>query len=42
MKKLFDDDNKELQLVDQWLIANRLSINVSKTKYILFKTANPN
>ena len=39
IKELFDADNKELQLVDQWLIANRLSVNVSKTKYILFKTA---
>ena len=39
IKKLFDAGNKELQLVDQWLIANRLSVNVSKTKYILFKTA---
>ena len=31
--------NKELQLVDQWLIANRLSVNGFKTKYVLFKTA---
>ena len=38
IKELFDAGNKELQLVDQWLIANRLSVNVSKTKYILFKT----
>ena len=39
IKELFDAGNKELQLVDQWLIANRLSVNVSKTKYILFRTA---
>ena len=39
IKELFDAGNKELQLVDQWLIANRLSVNVSKTKYILFSTA---
>ena len=39
IKELFDAGNKELQLVDQWLIANRLSVNVSKTKYVLFKTA---
>ena len=39
IKKLFDTDNKELQLVDQCLIANRLSINISKTKYVLFRTA---
>ena len=38
IKELFDAGNKELQLVDQWLISNRLSVNVSKTKYILFKT----
>ena len=39
IKKLFDPGNKELQLVDQWLITNRLSVNVSKTKYVLFRTA---
>ena len=39
IKELFDAGNKELQLVDQWLIPNRLSVNVSKIKYILFKTA---
>ena len=39
VKELFDSGNKELQLVNQWLIANRLSVNVSKTKYVLFKTA---
>ena len=39
IKKLFDAVNKELQLVDQWLIANRLSVNVSKIKYVLFRTA---
>ena len=38
IKKLFNAGNKELELVDQWLIANRLSVYVSKTKYILFKT----
>ena len=32
IKELFDTGNKKLQLVDQWLIANRLSVNVSKTK----------
>ena len=38
VKKLFGVGKKELQLVDQWLIANRLSINVSETKYVLFRT----
>ena len=39
IKELFDAGNKELQQVDQWLIASRLSVNVCKTKYVLFKTA---
>ena len=39
IKELFDAGNKELQLVDQWLIANRLSVYFSETKYILFSTA---
>ena len=39
IKKLFDAGSKELQLIDQWLISNRLSVNVSKTKYVLFGTA---
>ena len=39
IKKLFDAGNKKLQLVDQWLIENRLSVHVSKTKYVLFRTA---
>ena len=37
IKELFDAGNKELQLVDQRLIANRF--NVSKTKDVLFKIA---
>ena len=32
IKNLFDAGNTELQLVDQWLIINRLSVNVSKTR----------
>ena len=39
ISKLFEKGNKELNLVDQWLIANKLSINTSKTKCVLFKTA---
>ena len=38
IKELFDTCNKELEPVDQWLIANRLSVNVFKTYYVLFKT----
>ena len=33
IKNLFDAGNTELQLVDQWLIINRLSVNVSKTRF---------
>lgn len=32
--------NCELEKVSRWLRANKLSINVSKTKYMLFKTKN--
>ena len=39
IRKLFVDGSKESQLVDQWLIANRLSVDVSKAKYVLFRTA---
>ena len=39
IKNLLVAGNIELQLVDQWLIANRLSVNVSKTKNVLFRTA---
>ena len=39
IKELFATGNKKLQLVDQWLIANRLLVNVSKSKYVLFRTA---
>ena len=36
INKLFENTNKELQNIDNWLIANKLSINITKTKYILF------
>ena len=32
--------NDSLSLIDQWLISNRLSLNISKTSYLLF-THNP-
>ena len=35
---LFDIVNKELTNVDNWLIANKLSLNVTKTNYIIFQT----
>ena len=30
--------NIELEKVTQWLIANKLSINIKKTKYVIFRT----
>ena len=38
--KLFESGNEELKLVDNWLIANRLSVNIAKTKYVLFRSSN--
>ena len=35
---LFDIVNKELTIVDNWLIANKLSLNVTKTNYVIFQT----
>ena len=35
---LFQKGNKELENIDNWLIANKLSLNVKKTKYILFSS----
>ena len=36
LKTLFSTMNKELNYVTDWLKANKLSINISKTQYILF------
>ena len=36
IKRLFDSINNELKNVDDWLIANRLSLNVQKTSYMIF------
>ena len=36
LKTLFDTVNTELKLINDWFIANKLSLNVKKTKYILF------
>ena len=35
---LFQKGNEELKNIDNWLIANKLSLNVKKTKYILFSS----
>ena len=36
LKTLFEIVNNELTLINEWFIANKLSLNVKKTKYILF------
>ena len=36
--ELVNQVNKELQKIANWLRANRMAINVSKTKFILFHT----
>ena len=38
---LFDIVNKKLTNVDNWLIANELSLNVTKTNYIIFQILGP-
>ena len=37
---LFDKGNDELCNIDNWLVANQLSLNANKTKCVHFKTAN--
>ena len=36
IKTLFQIVNSELKLVNEWCLANKLSLNVKKTKYFLF------
>ena len=36
IKTLFDIVNIELQKISQWFISNKLSLNVTKTKYSFF------
>ena len=40
LKTLYKKRNEELNNIDNLLIANKLSLNVEKTKRILFKTLN--
>ena len=40
--KLFKKGNNEISRIDQWLIANKLSINTSKTKCMLFRSKHSN
>ena len=36
IKVLFETVNKELRYVNEWFIANKLSLNAGKTKYLFF------
>ena len=35
-RALFETANRELNRINDWFLANKLSLNVEKTKYILF------
>ena len=37
IKELYQLANEELEIVSEWFKANKLTLNISKTKYILFK-----
>ena len=37
---VFKKANQELKLVDNWLLSNKLSLNINKTSYIVFRTPN--
>ena len=39
-KSIFEKGNQELDNVDNWLIANKLSLNASKTKCVYFRIVN--
>ena len=36
IRALFETANKELSQINEWFLANKLSLNVAKTNYILF------
>ena len=36
MNTLYNTMNSELELLSQWYMANKLSLNTSKTQYVLF------
>ena len=42
IKKLFQTVNNELQKIFQWFISNKLSINMTKTKYSFFSQTKQN
>ena len=39
-EKVFQVANEELKSIDNWLTANKLSLNINKTNYIVFRTPN--
>ena len=39
---LLQKGNKELKNIDNWLISNKLSLNIKKTKYMIFSTSSSN
>jgi hypothetical protein len=40
LSALIDHVNTELQKIALWLQSNKLAVNTSKTKYIIFRTKN--
>ena len=40
LKYLFETANQELEKANEWFICNKLSLNLKKTNFILFRTAN--
>ena len=38
LQALYEKGNSELENIDNWMVANKLSININKTNYILFQT----
>ena len=39
---LFQFIQSEMELIDRWLVSNKLSINIEQTKFMLFSAPNPN
>ena len=39
-EKVFQVADEELKSNDNWLTANKLSLNINKTNYIVFRTPN--
>ena len=40
LKKLNKHTNRDLKLVVEWIRANKLSLNISKTELVIFKSRN--